>query len=74
MAAIPVSEDAAARVGRLAGALEWRDPATGYRRRRLTGPSFPADVAEVGLPPGARAPYPAAAFAFIRSSGRSTAG
>lgn len=58
--------DAAAKVGRLTDALEWRDPATGYRRRQITGPGFPAEVAEVRLPPGARVPYPAAAFAFIR--------
>lgn len=58
--------DAAAGVRRLADAAEWRDPATGYRRRQITGPHFPAEIAEVRLPPGARVPYPAAAFAFIR--------
>ncbi|MBO3737456.1 helix-turn-helix domain-containing protein [Actinoplanes flavus] len=47
-------------------AVEWRDPATGYRRRQITGPDFPAEIAEIHLPPGARVPYPAAAFAFIR--------
>ncbi|MER6329498.1 helix-turn-helix domain-containing protein [Streptomyces sp. NPDC001034] len=45
---------------------EWRDPATGYRRRQITGPRFPAEVAEIRLPAGARVPYPAAAFAFVR--------
>ncbi|GAB2977271.1 helix-turn-helix domain-containing protein [Streptomyces pseudoechinosporeus] len=53
-------------VRRQADALEWRDPATGYHRRQITGPNFPAEIAEVRLPPGARVPYPAAAFAFIR--------
>lgn len=45
---------------------EWRDPATGYRRRQITGPRFPAEIAEIRLPPGAEVPYPAAAFAFVR--------
>jgi transcriptional regulator with XRE-family HTH domain len=60
------SGDAATGVRRQADALEWRDPATGYHRRQITGPHFPAEIAEVRLPPGARVPYPAAAFAFIR--------
>ncbi|OQR65783.1 LacI family transcriptional regulator [Streptomyces maremycinicus] len=47
-------------------AAEWRDPATGYRRRQITGPSFPTEIAEIRLPAGARVPYPAAAFAFVR--------
>jgi transcriptional regulator with XRE-family HTH domain len=59
-------DGAAARVRRAAESAEWRDPATGYRRRQITGPDFPAEVAEIRLPPGARVPYPAAAFAFIR--------
>lgn len=47
-------------------AAEWHDPDTGYRRRQITGPAFPAEVAEIRLPAGARVSYPAAAFAFIR--------
>jgi transcriptional regulator with XRE-family HTH domain len=47
-------------------AAEWRDPGTGFRRRQITGPHFPAEVAEIRLPAGARVPYPAAAFAFVR--------
>ncbi|MEU9862450.1 helix-turn-helix domain-containing protein [Streptomyces sp. NPDC047971] len=47
-------------------AAEWRDPATGYRRRQITSPRFPAEIAEIHLPAGARVPYPAAAFAFVR--------
>ncbi|WP_406513702.1 helix-turn-helix domain-containing protein [Streptomyces sp. NBC_00161] len=53
-------------VHREADAAEWRDPATGYRRRQITDPQFPAEIAEIHLPPGARVPYPAAAFAFVR--------
>lgn len=51
---------------RHADAAEWTDPDTGYRRRQVTGPAFPAEVAEIRLPAGARVEYPAAAFAFIR--------
>ncbi|MET9076520.1 XRE family transcriptional regulator [Streptomyces sp. NPDC004232] len=53
-------------VRRPADTAEWRDPATGYRRRQITGPRFPAEIAEIRLPAGARVPYPAAAFAFVR--------
>ncbi|MEU6579094.1 XRE family transcriptional regulator [Streptomyces sp. NPDC046805] len=53
-------------VRRRDGASEWRDPATGYRRRQITSPQFPAEIAEIHLPAGARVPYPAAAFAFVR--------
>ncbi|MFF4397441.1 helix-turn-helix domain-containing protein [Streptomyces sp. NPDC001480] len=53
-------------VRRRADAAEWRDPDTGYRRRQITGPRFPAEIAEIHLPAGARVPYPAAAFAFVR--------
>ncbi|MEU2775098.1 cupin domain-containing protein [Streptomyces sp. NPDC007162] len=53
-------------VRRGADAAEWRDPGTGYRRRQISGPRFPAEIAEIRLPAGARVPYPAAAFAFVR--------
>jgi transcriptional regulator with XRE-family HTH domain len=43
----------------------WRDPDTGYLRRQVSTPRFPAAVTEVTLPPGARVPYPAGAYAFI---------
>ncbi|MFE3519599.1 helix-turn-helix domain-containing protein [Streptomyces sp. NPDC059166] len=56
----------AAGVRRGADAEQWRDPGTGYRRRQITGRHFPAEIAEIRLPPGARVPYPAAAFAFVR--------
>jgi transcriptional regulator with XRE-family HTH domain len=52
-------------VRRAADAPEWRDPGTGYLRRQLSTPHFPAAVTEVVLPPGARVPYPAGAYAFI---------
>ncbi|MEU6553276.1 XRE family transcriptional regulator [Streptomyces sp. NPDC046915] len=58
--------EATAGVRRRADAAEWRDPDTGYRRRQIAGPEFPAEIAEIHLPAGARVPYPAAAFAFIR--------
>jgi hypothetical protein len=63
---IPGDADGMAGVCRGADVAEWRDPATGYRRRQITGPQFPAEIAEIRLPAGARVPYPAAAFAFIR--------
>ncbi|MEV7145661.1 XRE family transcriptional regulator [Streptomyces sp. NPDC093084] len=60
------AEPGTAGVRRGADAAEWRDPGTGYRRRQITGPRFPAEIAEIRLPAGARVPYPAAAFAFVR--------
>ncbi|WP_071659500.1 helix-turn-helix domain-containing protein [Streptomyces humi] len=62
----PDPEPDTAGVRRGADAAEWRDPGTGYRRRQITGPRFPAEIAEIHLPAGARVPYPAAAFAFVR--------
>jgi transcriptional regulator with XRE-family HTH domain len=44
---------------------QWRDPDTGYLRRQVSTPRFPAAVTEVTLPPGASVPYPAGAYAFI---------
>jgi len=49
-----------------AAAPRWMDPATGYSRRQVSAPGFPADLVEVTLPPGARVTYPASAFAFNR--------
>jgi quercetin dioxygenase-like cupin family protein len=43
----------------------WRDPDTGYLRRQVSPPRFPAAVTEVTLPAGAGVPYPAGAYAFI---------
>ncbi|MFJ9173273.1 helix-turn-helix domain-containing protein [Streptomyces sp. NPDC102360] len=58
----PVDE----RVRRAQEAPRWHDPETGYVRRQVSGPAFPAEVAEIRLPAGAEVPYPAAAFAFHR--------
>jgi transcriptional regulator with XRE-family HTH domain len=52
-------------VRRSADTPEWRDPDTGYLRRQVSTPRFPAAVTEVTLPPGAQVPYPAGAYAFI---------
>jgi transcriptional regulator with XRE-family HTH domain len=52
-------------VRRAADIPQWQDPGTGYRRRQVSTPAFPAAVTEVTLPPGARVPYPAGAYAFI---------
>jgi transcriptional regulator with XRE-family HTH domain len=52
-------------VRRAADTPRWRDPDTGYLRRQVSTPRFPAAVTEVTLPPGARVPYPAGAYAFI---------
>ncbi|HEY6492078.1 MAG TPA: helix-turn-helix domain-containing protein [Trebonia sp.] len=52
-------------VRRAADTPEWRDPGSGYLRRQVSSPRFPAAVTEVTLPPGARVPYPAGAYAFI---------
>ena len=52
-------------VRRAADTPQWQDPDTGYLRRQVSTPRFPAAVTEVTLPPGARVPYPAGAYAFI---------
>jgi transcriptional regulator with XRE-family HTH domain len=52
-------------VRRAASIPQWRDPDTGYLRRQVSAPGFPAAVTEVTLPAGARVPYPAGAYAFI---------
>ncbi len=58
-------ERRAAAVRRAADSPRWRDPETGYLRRPVSSPAFPAAVTEVTLPAGARVPYPAGAYAFI---------
>jgi transcriptional regulator with XRE-family HTH domain len=55
----------AGRVRRAADTPQWRDPDTGYLRRQISSAAFPVAVTEVTLPPAARVPYPAAAYAFI---------
>lgn len=44
----------------------WRDPGTGYRRRQVSPPGAEPELVEVVLPPGARVPYPAASYGFLR--------
>jgi len=61
----PAAAAAAGRVRRAADTPHWRDPDTGYLRRQISTAGFPAAVTEVTLPPHARVPYPAAAYAFI---------
>ncbi len=53
------------RVRRAADTPDWTDPDTGYLRRQISTPGFPADVTEIVLPAGARVPMPAASYAFI---------
>ncbi|MFZ3555631.1 MULTISPECIES: helix-turn-helix domain-containing protein [unclassified Streptomyces] len=62
----PDPASAEERVRRAEAAPRWQDPETGYARRQVSGPGFPAEVAEIRLPAGAEVPYPAAAFAFHR--------
>ena len=57
--------DGAGRVRRAGDTPYWHDPDTGYLRRQISTAGFPAAVTEVTLPPHARVPYPAAAYAFI---------
>ncbi|MWA04163.1 helix-turn-helix domain-containing protein [Actinomadura sp. LD22] len=52
-------------VRRAAGTPHWTDPDTGYLRRQISTPGFPADVTEIVLPAGARVPMPAGTYAFI---------
>lgn len=44
----------------------WRDPATGYVRRAVSPPGTEPELVHVELPPGARVPYPASAYAHLR--------
>jgi transcriptional regulator with XRE-family HTH domain len=51
------SADGAApgQVRRAADTPDWTDPDTGYLRRQMSRPGFPADVTEIVLPAGAHA-------------------
>lgn len=48
----------------------WIDPETGYQRRQVAIPrdSMPLEVIEIILPPQAKVPMPAAAYAFQRQA------
>jgi transcriptional regulator with XRE-family HTH domain len=61
----PAGPERGGTVRRSADVPRWRDPDTGYLRRPVSTPRFPVAVTEVLLPPGARVPYPAGAYAFI---------
>src|ERR1700691_3058643 len=61
----PADATGAGLVPRAADPPQRRDPDTGYLRRQISTAGFPAAVTEVTLPPHARVPYPAAAYAFI---------
>jgi len=51
---------------RAAGQPVWRDPATGYIRRQVSGSAnMPLELIEVDLPAGATVSFPAASYAFI---------
>src|SRR5258708_40185766 len=54
-------------LARRADQLSWSDPQTGYVRRNLSPPGFPApiDLVEVVLPVGARVNYDSAARAAV---------
>jgi len=62
---LPADATGAGRVRRATDTPQWRDPDTGYLRRQISTAGFPVAVTEVTLPPHARVPYPAAAYAFI---------
>lgn len=61
-------EDAsgAGRLVRVGQQPVWHDPATGYIRRTVSPPGVEPELVHVELPPGARVPYPASAYAHLR--------
>lgn len=54
-------------VSRRAGQVEWRDPASGYRRRNVSPSGFPSpiQIVEVVFPAGARVAYETGARATL---------
>lgn len=63
------AEEEGGRVVKAADQPQWRDPATGYVRRQLFArPDNPVELVRVELPAGARVPFPAATYAFIRQA------
>ena len=54
------------RVTRAAQQELWTDPETGYVRRAISPPGAEPELVHVELPPGARVPYPAASYTFLR--------
>jgi transcriptional regulator with XRE-family HTH domain len=61
------AESPSGRLVRAADQPQWRDPASGYRRRQLFERSdHPVELVRVELPPGARVGFPAASYGRIR--------
>lgn len=54
------------RLARIAQQPVWRDPGSGYLRRAVSPPGAEPELVHVELPPGARVPYPASAYAHLR--------
>ena len=54
------------RIARAVAQPIWTDPATGYHRRAISPPGAEPELVHVELPPGARVPYPAASYTFLR--------
>jgi len=54
------------RINRAGEQAIWTDPGTGYVRRQLSAPGADPEMVHVELPPGARVPYPAASYSFLR--------
>jgi transcriptional regulator with XRE-family HTH domain len=48
---------------------QWRDPATGYRRRQLfMHAGHPVELVQVEMPPGQQVAFPASSYARIRQT------
>ena len=54
------------RITRAAQQELWTDPETGYIRRAISPPGVEPELVQVDLAPGARVPYPAASYTFLR--------
>lgn len=61
------AEGGGGRLSRAADQPEWRDPATGYRRRQVfMRPDHPLELVQVELPAGQQVTLPASSYAHIR--------
>ncbi len=59
------AEQSGSRLNRAQDRKSWVDPESGYLRRQVLGlDPFPLDIVEIEMPPGARACFPAASYAF----------
>jgi transcriptional regulator with XRE-family HTH domain len=62
---LALAEQTGERLVRHAGQNVWRDPDTGYIRRRISPPTGGVlELLEIELPVGVRVPYPSDAFVF----------